>query len=486
MTSPPFADIAAWPPTRYTPPLSDDFPSAFDRFAKVFQIIWTIAFGYALEAWQVSLIRAILEVYPAGHPRAGQLRYRQVVISLGRQNGKTEIAAALGLWRLLSKVGALVIGIASSAEQARLVYDRTMAAITRNADLAERFDRLTETRGIRALDGGRYEIKAAKSAALQGLPIDLGIVDELHLLKRALWSDLVNGTGGRPNCLVAGITTAGDVESELLIDLYRLGDEAVDDEETRVGFFVWEAPEARVPEDDETLGRWLALANPSVASGRMDLETVIADVRTLSKPEIIRYRLNRFVDSVRHPFIEFSHWLDAQRAEGETLPSGRVVFTFDRTPDWAYGTVTATVCDSEGVVWSEIAASVVNPSLERFVRIAEQLARHAPAMFAMDAYTLRGLGNELKKRGLPVHLGTQADAFTAAARLHRLILTKKFRHAGDPLLAQQIPRAITKTVGENFRISRADSSVEIDAVLATALGVAVAEALPKESGPQIF
>ena len=206
--SPPFTEIPAWPPARCTGPLGEDFPSALDPLLPVLEIAWRQAFGYDLEHWQIELLRAILEVFPEGHKRAGQLRFRQVIVSLGRQNGKTEIAAALGLWQLLRKAGALVIGIASSAEQARLVYDRAMKVISRNPALAKRFDALTDTRGIRAKDGGKYEIKAAKSAALQGLPIDLGIVDEVHLLKGALWNDLINGTGGRPDCLVVGITTS--------------------------------------------------------------------------------------------------------------------------------------------------------------------------------------------------------------------------------------------------------------------------------------
>lgn len=98
MSAQPFADIAPWPPTRHTPPLSPDFKSAFDPYAKAFAIIWVCAFGYRLEEWQIQLIRAILEIFPEGHERAGQLRWQQAVVSLGRQNGKSEIAAALALW----------------------------------------------------------------------------------------------------------------------------------------------------------------------------------------------------------------------------------------------------------------------------------------------------------------------------------------------------------------------------------------------------
>ena len=171
-----------WPPTRYSKPLTPDFQSAADKLLPALQLAWRVAMGYQLDNFQVELVRSVLEICPGWHPRAGKLRYRQVLISVGRQNGKTEIAAFLGLLIMLLKVSALVIGIASSAEQARLVYQRTMTVIRLNAALVKRFARLTDTRGIETKTGGRYEIKAAKGAALQGLPIDLGIDDKHPVL----------------------------------------------------------------------------------------------------------------------------------------------------------------------------------------------------------------------------------------------------------------------------------------------------------------
>lgn len=485
--APPFADIAAWPPTRHTEPLSVDFPSAFDRFAKSFAVLWVCAFGYALEAWQIQLIRAVLEVFPEGHPRAGQLRWQQAVISLARQNGKTEIAAALGLWRLLSNRRALVIGIASSADQATLVYKRAMRAIQGNPELGELFANLTDTRGIRTYEGGEYLIKAARTAALQGLPIDLGLVDELHLLKRALWGDLVSGTGGRPDCVVVGITTAGDADSELLIDLYKLGAQAIEDgDESRVGFWVWEAPEARVPEDDETLARWLAMASPAVASGRVDLDNLMTIVRSKPEPDAIRYHLNRFLSSARAPYIEPTKWHAARRPEGATFPEDvPVVFSFDAAPGLAFVSVVATAKDADGVMHSELVASLRAPSIGRLIALAYQLWAYGPLTFAMDGYVLRPLGKELQRRGLPVLIGSLADALSAAALLYRLVATGMLQHAGDELLAHQIPRAIRKNVGDQFKINRADSSVEIDAVLATSLGALAIEITPAQQGPQI-
>lgn len=475
MTTQPFPDIAPWPPRRWTPPLSPDFPSAFDGYRELFRFIWRAAFGYCLEPWQEDAVRHVLEIYPPGHPRAGQLRFRQVVISLGRQNGKTEIAAALGLWALLMKAVPSVVGLATSAEQARLVYKRTMRAIRGTPQLAARFKALTETRGIQTKDGGQYEIKAAKTAALQGIPVDVGLVDELHLLAMALWFDLVNGLGGRPNCLVAGITTAGDDGSELLLHLYEQGAEAIEaGDAARFGIYIWEADAAELPDDDDELGRELARANPSIASGRVDLANAITEARSMPPTSAIRYRLNRFVQSVS-TFITAEMWRD--NFVREDFPEGiSPVFTVDRTPDWSAATISAFGKRPDGRIYCDVVASLVRPTQAQLVEICAQLnAMHKPDTFGMDGFTLRDLGRELELRGVPVTLMGMADVMNGSALFYAKLQQQQLAHPGHDLLARQIPLTKRKESDGGFKISRQASSASIDGVMSHVLGVQLAE-----------
>ena len=77
------------PPTRYTKPLSPNFDTDGDKLIELVNIAWKSPEnpnGMQLDEWQSWLLRAILERYPADHPYyPGRLRYRQVVISMGRQ-----------------------------------------------------------------------------------------------------------------------------------------------------------------------------------------------------------------------------------------------------------------------------------------------------------------------------------------------------------------------------------------------------------------
>lgn len=480
--------VTSWPPARYSAPLLPDYPSDGDWLLQLVDLCWRNDDGspLTLDGWQRELIRAVLETYPVDHPRAGHLRYREAFVSVGRQNGKSVIGSILAVYGLLRERGALVVGLASSADQARIIYDRLLALIRADARLAKRFRKATDTRGIVSTNGSVYQIKASKSGAVQGLATSLGIIDELHITKPELWTDLVNGTAAKPRGLVFGITTAGDEDSALLVTLYKRAEAPHE----RFGFFIWEAPEARIPVDDDELALFLAAANPSVAEGRRPIDDEIAAVRSMasgeeSEADIVHYRLNRFVASL-NPFIPGDRWKACQRGGGYEWPSsGPLVFTLDQTPEDGYATITAHRRTSDGHHHTELAAWLVNPTFEQLLRLCERLWAHAPAAYAMDGLKLRALGQELKRRGYPVHIGTQSDAFNASSLLYAKVMRGELTHAGDDLLNLQMPRAVRKAKGDVYRIDRASSSVEVDAVMATALGTLVLEQV-QEKGLQLY
>jgi phage terminase large subunit-like protein len=475
-------------PATFTPALSENFVSDGPRLRAFVKLAWRTPEnpdGITLDRWQAWLIDRVLERYPDDWPdptKAGRLRYRQVVISLPRQNGKSVIGAILALYGILMhEPGPAVVSVASTADQARIVYNRVLFVIQSNPKLSRRFSKMTETRGIVTKDGaGTYQAKASKGDALQGIPVSLAIPDELHITKPAIWQSLVNGLLTRKDGLIVGITTAGDDDSELLKQLYDTGAKAVKEAAEgaaqrrleRFGFFVWQAPEPAVPEDDDALAEALLASNPALFEGRVDLANVISDVRATPDQDVIRYRFNLFVAS-QAAFIPVERW---QRNRVEQWPAApvRPTFAIDRSPDWGYATVTAAVKVAD-TTYTEVVASIVRPSLEQLAAICEQLMSWNPNTFVVDGYSLRDLGAELKLRGMPVHVATQSDMMTASSLTYAKIMQGKLKHTGDELLVRQIGRTVRKNIGDGFRISRAASSVEIDAVISMALAVFAAE-----------
>lgn len=472
-------------PAIYTPALAEEFPSDGPRLRAFVEAAWKTPEspnGIVLDGWQAWLIDRVLERYPEDHPdpeKAGRLRFRQVVISIPRQNGKSILGAIFALYGLLMhEPGPFVIGVASTAEQARIVYDRVLYVVQSNPSLAGRFARLTETRGIKTKDGaGRYEIRASKGAIVQGLPVSLPIVDELHITKPAIWNGLVKGTTTKKNGVTLGITTAGDDSSELLKFLYGLGDKSadLDPAQERFGFFCWQGPVEHVPDTDADLAEAILLSSPGHYEGRLEIGQEVSDARNTPDQDVIRYTFNRFVAS-KASFVPTERWILGFRDAPFPTKEG-VVFAIDRTPDWGYATVTATV-KAGAEIHSEVVASMVKPTLDRLADLCSRLAVYSPRSFIVDGYALRDLAAEGKRRGLTFHVATQADVVTASSLLYSAIIRGNLKHSGDELLARQIPHTVRKNIGEGFRISRKDSATSIDAVISTALGVFAVETLP--------
>ena len=467
-------------PTRHTPSLVDDFESSIDKLLPAIELAWSVATpGFKFDDWQIELMRRVTELLPSG-----ELRWRSCVISMSRQNGKSEIVGALSAWAILRQAGTYNVGVASTAEQARLVYDRLQRVIASNPAWTRRMSKLTETRGIKTLDGSRYEIKASNANTLQGIPVSVGIVDEVHLVDAKVWDALASGTGSRADTLLVGITTAGNENSELLSRLYVNADKAIAGDLPRFGAWIWEASEAIVPDDDDELIALLMEANPALQSGRIDPRLLLDDVRALPKDDIIRYRLNRFIQSGTKTFIPTELWQKCERPFGAALPQGEFVFAVDRTPDWEHATVAVAV-KVDDVIYTELVASINKPSLEQLIYVCGQLMTHSPRAIIVDGYTLRDLYKELKMRGYPAETATLADVVNASSMFYARLARKTLQHGGDPLLSIQIPRTVRKMVGEGFRVSRRDSAVEIDAVMATLLSTFGADTL-REQPLQVF
>ena len=462
-------------PAIYTQPLSEDFSTDGDKLIELVKVAWKspeLPDGLQLDEWQEWLLRHLLERFPEGHPNAGELRYRQAVVSMGRQNGKSLLAAILGVYGMLmhQKSGASVISLASSIDQARIIYNRVLFVIQSNAFLSKRFKKASESRGIVTADGtGRYDVKPAKEGALQGIPISLCLFDELHLAKKGMWSAAVLGTAQREDGIVIGITTAGDQSSETLLELYKTGQVAAsgDPELQRFGYFCWEAPQHAKVDDPDAL----RAANPSISAGRLSLENVLSDLKTIPEHEARRYRLNQFISGTAASWIPS----DTFRKAGARLniPQTGGVFAVDISKNWEHATIAyANQVGEEH--HSELVRTFVSPNeTTLFNALVELHHKFAPRAIALDDRALPGLGKRLKLAGFPVWQLWTKEISAACSVVYSMFANGEAKHNNDPLLIVQSPKGIAKYSGETWLISRKESLGEIDALLATVMSLYV-------------
>ena len=475
-------------PAIFTAPLSDKFDSDGPRLIELVKLAWTSPEnpdGVKLDDWQKWLLTRMLERYPMDHPTyPGQLRYRQIVVSMGRQNGKSLLGAILGVYGLLlHSQGAQVISLASSTDQARIIYSRVLFAIQQNEYLRKRFKKATEQRGITTLDGsGRYDVKAAKESSLQGIPMSLCLFDELHLAKRGMWSAAVLGTAQRKDGVVIGITTAGDQSSETLLDLYKLGIQASqgDPELERFGFFCWQAPDNAKVDDPSAL----KMANPSIDAGRLDLNTVLSDIRSIPEHEAKRYRLNQFINGSINSWIAGDLFTRAS-GDGITEQTG-IVLGVDRTKNWEYASIAASRKTPDGKFETELVSGLAGATEQQLYNEIHRLFERGNIIaIAMDDRQLPNLAKRLKVDGLPVWQMWTKEISSACSTVYAMFSAGTVSHRADPLLMVQSPKGIAKYTGETWLISRKDSMGDIDALMATVMSLYVA-ATHQEIGIQVF
>lgn len=421
----------------------------------------------------------MFELFPEGHPKAGTLRFREYAVSVSRQVGKTELIAAATIANLLWRdsgaapgAGTYTIGVASTAEQARLVHTRVLKIIQANPALSRRMKKMTDTRGITTRQGNIYELRANRPGIIQGLDLATAIVDETHLGSPEVYASLQAGLGARDNAILLSITTAGDENSELLKGLYARGMESLTDPKTRFGFCCWESSSTEIPTDDKELLKLLREANPSLAEGHIDESNLLTDVRSTPDRDVIRYRLNRFTASVSE-FISSEDWKKTQRPFGAEFPRDAtgLIFAIDKSVDWGFASIIVCGKTPDGIIHTELVRSIKKPTMARLLDECSSLSKWGPAAFVVDSQSLRELGTELQARGYPVKISGYQDIISGSSYFYELVKSRRISHGGEFLVAAQLQRTKTKSTGDGWKITRKDSGMEIDAVIATVIGV---------------
>jgi phage terminase large subunit-like protein len=265
------------------------------------------------EPWQEFIIRS---VYGWRHKETGFRRYRVVFIEVGRKNGKSFLAAGIGICEMtiIGEPAAEVYTAATKLEQARIIHRDAIAILERSPELRgpnpkKPFFKVTHDNITCTLNyGSRYVPLGSDSKTQDGLNVQAGLIDEIHEHKTPdLWGVLDTGTGSRRQPLLFGITTAG-VDQESICGDLRMHSERILDESAGVEdeqFFAYVC-EPDVDEDgksdDWRLESTWEKANPNidVSCKREDLRQKALRAENIPRlqNEFRRKHCNEWVETV--------------------------------------------------------------------------------------------------------------------------------------------------------------------------------------------
>lgn len=163
--------------------------------------------SFVLEPWQQFILYCLF-----GWRRAdGFRRFREAYVEVSRKNGKSTLAAGIGLYLFAGdgEPGAEVYCAATKKDQARIVFKEAERMRKASPALAKRIQQFRDNMCIPGT-ASKFEPLGADEDTLDGLNIHGAIVDEYHAHKTAKVSEVLDtATGARRQPMSFTITTAG-------------------------------------------------------------------------------------------------------------------------------------------------------------------------------------------------------------------------------------------------------------------------------------
>lgn len=148
-------------------------------------------------------------------------RFRTVIVSVARQNGKTVVEMILALWHIYVRQSRTVIAAAQDLATAEKTWREAVALAEMDDELAEFIDPQSlyfgHPKSFMLTTGCEYRVTSTTSDAGRGFSGDLILLDELRTHKNwASWSAVTNTMNARPQAQAWAFSNAGDVSAVVL------------------------------------------------------------------------------------------------------------------------------------------------------------------------------------------------------------------------------------------------------------------------------
>ena len=185
--------------------LEDDIGRMLEFFPAVLRL--DNGAPFRLEPAQVFIVGSLLGWYY----RDGARRFRTAYIEMAKGNGKSPLAAALGLYGLIEdgEPSAEIYSAAVTRDQASIVFRDAKNMVAQNAELRELVEdhmhnlAILETRSF-------FRPVSSEHKSLDGKRVHMALVDEIHEHPSAMVVDKMRaGTKGRERAVIFEITNSG-------------------------------------------------------------------------------------------------------------------------------------------------------------------------------------------------------------------------------------------------------------------------------------
>lgn len=460
-----------------------------------------------LRAWQRKEIERIY-----GSPT------RRAIISFGRKNGKTALAAFLLLLHLCgpeAKPNSQLYSAAQSREQASVLFNLAAKSVRMSPDLhAVIIIRDTAKELVCAEIGTKYRALSADASTAYGLSPVFTVHDELGQVKgnrSELYEALETASGAHEEPLSVIISTQAPTDGDLLSILI---DDAKKGEDPRVKLSIYEANTDLDPFSEKAIKQ----ANPAFGDFQNAKETLAMaeDARRMPsrEPEFRNLILNQRVE-MNSPFISRTvwqenggpvsdHWPDIEVFAGLDLSSTSDLTAFvpiawvddawevkptfwlpseglreksrtDRVPyDMWHADGQLQTTPGRAVEYEFVARWIYDFCAER--RFKVRIAFDRWGMKHLRPWLLKAGFSEEQADEIFVEFGQGFQSMSPALRdTEAALLSGKVRHGNHPVLSMCAANAVVTTDPAGGRkLNKAKSATRIDGMVALAMAFGIA------------
>lgn len=430
--------------------------------------------------WQKELLGHLLARRPDG-----RYRHRQALVGVARKNGKSGLAATIGIGGLvLGPNGGEVYSCAADKQQAKVVFDTARRMVKMDPELSEI---LKVYRDVIECErtGSVYRALSAEAFTKEGLNPHLVVFDEVHAQPgRELWDVMALAMGARVEPLMVGITTAGvkydsSGQDSLCYTLYQYGVRIASGEIDDPSFFMawWEPQDPTADHRDPATWRE---ANPGLGD-LVDLEDLASAVLRTPENEFRTKRCNQWV-STSEAWLPAGTW-EACKSERAIPPGTSVVLGFDGSFNGdCTALVAVEVSQNLHVEVVELWEKPVDdlggwqvPIVEVEDAIRAACRKWQVIELACDPFRWARTYQILEAEGLPIVEFPQSPQrmTPATTRFYEAVMNRSVTHDGDPRLARHIGNAVLKADSRGTRIYKEhrNSQRRIDLAVAAVMAL---------------
>lgn len=396
----------------------------------------------------------------------GRRIYNEALWGLARKNGKSTIAAGLGLYLLVgdNEPGPEVYAAAASRQQAQIVFDEARRMVEASPVLSDHL--VVRRHHIEYPDvQGVFRVLAADAPRTHGLNASGVVIDELHAHRNPeLYYALTTGSLAREQPLTISITTAGYDRKTICWDVFQRGLEG------EPGLLFWWLG-ASEESDWSDPALWKA-CNPAPWITPEDLER---EWNRLPPAVFARLHLNTWT-AAEELWLPIGAWASC-RGTLEIADGAEVWIGVDigLRHDTSAIAIVAKVGDKFHVR-VEIFEPPSDGSKLNLVQIEQRLLalaqRYTIREVAYDPYFFQRSAMELEDR-LPMVEFPQHNArmVPASQLMYDLVAERRIVHDGDVEFARHVQGAAVRETERGWRIAKARSEARIDALVAAVMAV---------------